>query len=48
LILRSQRNRQISKPEMLRLLNELPARTTLHVQKDFLARIIARAETETV
>jgi predicted nucleic acid-binding protein len=37
LILRSHRRGQISKHEMLRLLGDLPVRTTLHIQKDFLA-----------
>jgi len=48
LILRSHRRGQISKPEMLQLLRELPARTTLHIHKDFLAVIVARAEAEAV
>ena len=47
LILRSHRRGQVSKTEMLRLLRGLPARTTLHIRKDFLAVIVARAETET-
>jgi len=46
LILRSNRRGQISKSEMLELLRELPVKTTLHLQKKFLAGIIAKAETE--
>jgi predicted nucleic acid-binding protein len=46
LILRSHRRGRVSKTEMLLLLRELSARTTLHINKDFLAVIVARAETE--
>ena len=48
LILRSQRRGKISKPEMLQLLRDLPTQTTLHIQKDFLAIIVAKAEAEAV
>jgi predicted nucleic acid-binding protein len=48
LILRSQRRGRVSKTEMLQLLRDLPARTTLHIHKDFLAVIVARAETEAI
>ena len=47
LILRSHRRGQISKTVMLQLLRELPTRTTLHIQKDFLANIVSKAEAET-
>jgi predicted nucleic acid-binding protein len=47
LILCSHRRGLVSKIEMLQLLRDLPARTTLHIHKDFLAVIVARAETET-
>jgi hypothetical protein len=36
------------KTEMLQLLRVLPAQTTLHIHKDFLAVIVARAETEAI
>ncbi len=48
LILRSHRRGRISKLVMMQLLRDLPTQTTLYIQKDFLAGIIARAETETV
>jgi len=48
LILRSHRRGQISRTLMLQLLRDLPEQTTLHIQKDFLAGIIAKAETESV
>ena len=46
LILRSQRRRKISKPEMLQLLRDLPVRTTLHLRKEFLDSILATAAAE--
>ena len=46
--LRSCRRGMISKTEMLKLLGDLPIRTTLHVQKGFLAVIVAKAESEAV
>ena len=48
LILRSHRRGRVSKTEMLQLLRDLPVRTTLHIHKDFLAVIVARAETEAI
>ena len=46
LILRSRRRGQISKAVMLQLLRDLPTLTTLHIQKDFLATIVSKAEAE--
>lgn len=46
LILRSRRRGKISKAEMLRLLFELPARTTLHLRRELLDSVIATASAE--
>lgn len=46
LILRSCRRGQIPKGAMLQLLRELPIRTSLHLRKEFLDTIIAKASGE--
>jgi hypothetical protein len=48
LILRSHRRGQVSKTETFQLLRDLPVRTTLCIHKDFLAVIVAMAETEAI
>ncbi len=48
LILRAHRRGKISKAEMLRLLRELPMRTTLHLRKELLDSILATAAAENI
>ena len=48
LILRARRRGKISKVEMLRLLRELPAQTTLHLRKELLDSILATAAAENI
>ena len=48
LVLRACRRGKISKAEMLQLLNELPARTTLHLRKELLDSILATAAAENI
>ena len=48
LILRACRRGKISKSEMLRLLRELPMRTTLHLRKELLDSILATAAAENI
>ena len=48
LILRSHRRGKISKAEMLQLLRELPARTTLHLRKELLDSILVAAAAENI
>ena len=46
LVLRACRRGKISKAEMLRLLRELPVRTTLHLRKELLDSILTTATAE--
>ena len=48
LVLRACRRGKISKPEILRLLRELPMRTTLHLRKESLDSILAMATVEDI
>ncbi|MGA2854449.1 MAG: DNA-binding protein [Verrucomicrobiota bacterium] len=48
LILRACRRGKISKAGMLQLLRELPARTTLHLRKEFLDSILVAAAVENI
>jgi predicted nucleic acid-binding protein len=48
LILRSRRRGKISQAEMLQLLRELPARTTLHLRKELLDSILVTAAAENI